>query len=166
MKIFLSHCIDLSFNQSEKSEDSSHHCGTFHPNVRWLLVASFFSDFQRKSLASNVFCCIYRHWLVKKLKSTLSPQTKSIASRSVWKKRKVSRHNNNVWSSLASKCEYQSLCHFIGSLNWINWWKMLIDVDICTFFPSTCRNDDKTASDYKVQGGSVLHLVLALRGGH
>mgnify|MGYP001795341403 CR=1 FL=1 len=28
-----------------------------------------------------------------------------------------------------------------------------------------CRNDEKTASDYKVQGGSVLHLVLALRGG-
>lgn len=27
------------------------------------------------------------------------------------------------------------------------------------------RNDDKTAQDYKVQGGSVLHLVLALRGG-
>merc|ERR1719150_862957 len=26
-------------------------------------------------------------------------------------------------------------------------------------------NDEKTASDYKVQGGSVLHLVLALRGG-
>ena len=29
----------------------------------------------------------------------------------------------------------------------------------------TFRNDDKTASDYKVTGGSVLHLVLALRGG-
>lgn len=28
------------------------------------------------------------------------------------------------------------------------------------------RNDDKTAADYKVQGGSVLHLVLALRGGY
>ena len=28
-----------------------------------------------------------------------------------------------------------------------------------------CRNDDKTAADYKIQGGSVLHLVLALRGG-
>lgn len=28
------------------------------------------------------------------------------------------------------------------------------------------RNDDKTAADYKIQGGSVLHLVLALRGGH
>ena len=28
------------------------------------------------------------------------------------------------------------------------------------------RNDEKTASDYKIQGGSVLHLVLALRGGH
>ena len=26
-------------------------------------------------------------------------------------------------------------------------------------------NDEKTAADYKVQGGSVLHLVLALRGG-
>lgn len=26
-------------------------------------------------------------------------------------------------------------------------------------------NDEKTAQDYKVQGGSVLHLVLALRGG-
>eukprot|EP00741_Cyanophora_paradoxa_P009359 tig00000144_g9067.t1 len=25
--------------------------------------------------------------------------------------------------------------------------------------------DDKTASDYKIEGGSVLHLVLALRGG-
>merc|ERR1712038_192807 len=27
-------------------------------------------------------------------------------------------------------------------------------------------NDEKTAQDYKVQGGSVLHLVLALRGGN
>jgi ubiquitin-like protein Nedd8 len=27
------------------------------------------------------------------------------------------------------------------------------------------RSDDKTAADYKIQGGSVLHLVLALRGG-
>uniref|UniRef100_A0A8C6UES2 Ubiquitin-like protein NEDD8 n=1 Tax=Neogobius melanostomus TaxID=47308 RepID=A0A8C6UES2_9GOBI len=27
-------------------------------------------------------------------------------------------------------------------------------------------NDEKTAADYKIQGGSVLHLVLALRGGH
>eukprot|EP00051_Salpingoeca_urceolata_P011910 m.148149 g.148149 ORF g.148149 m.148149 type:complete len:80 (+) comp17307_c0_seq3:451-690(+) len=26
-------------------------------------------------------------------------------------------------------------------------------------------NDDSTAADYKVQGGSVIHLVLALRGG-
>ena len=29
----------------------------------------------------------------------------------------------------------------------------------------SCRNDEKTAADYKIQGGSVLHLVLALRGG-
>ncbi|XP_036603573.1 NEDD8-like [Trichosurus vulpecula] len=26
-------------------------------------------------------------------------------------------------------------------------------------------NDKKTVADYKIQGGSVLHLVLALRGG-
>eukprot|EP00794_Sanderia_malayensis_P018672 gene18672-20557_t len=31
--------------------------------------------------------------------------------------------------------------------------------------PAQQRNDDKTALDYKVTGGSVLHLVLALRGG-
>lgn len=30
---------------------------------------------------------------------------------------------------------------------------------------SIFRNDEKTAADYKIQGGSVLHLVLALRGG-
>lgn len=34
---------------------------------------------------------------------------------------------------------------------------------MCTYLFS--RNDEKTAQDYKVQGGSVLHLVLALRGG-
>lgn len=27
------------------------------------------------------------------------------------------------------------------------------------------RNDEKLASEYNVEGGSVLHLVLALRGG-
>jgi len=26
-------------------------------------------------------------------------------------------------------------------------------------------NDEKTAAEYKVTGGAVLHLVLALRGG-
>ncbi|KAI7855661.1 hypothetical protein BDC45DRAFT_505579 [Circinella umbellata] len=26
--------------------------------------------------------------------------------------------------------------------------------------------DDSTATDYSIEGGSVLHLVLALRGGH
>jgi ubiquitin-like protein Nedd8 len=29
----------------------------------------------------------------------------------------------------------------------------------------TCRNDDKTASEYQLEGGATLHLVLALRGG-
>ncbi|GMT12910.1 hypothetical protein PFISCL1PPCAC_4207, partial [Pristionchus fissidentatus] len=32
-------------------------------------------------------------------------------------------------------------------------------------FAGKQMNDDKTALDYKVTGGSVLHLVLALRGG-
>lgn len=32
-------------------------------------------------------------------------------------------------------------------------------------FAGKQMNDEKTALDYKVQGGSVLHLVLALRGG-
>jgi ubiquitin-like protein Nedd8 len=26
--------------------------------------------------------------------------------------------------------------------------------------------DDKTAQEYNIQGGTVLHLVLALRGGY
>jgi hypothetical protein len=29
----------------------------------------------------------------------------------------------------------------------------------------TYRNDDKTASEYQLEGGATLHLVLALRGG-
>jgi len=28
-----------------------------------------------------------------------------------------------------------------------------------------CRADDKTASEYSLEGGATLHLVLALRGG-
>lgn len=27
-------------------------------------------------------------------------------------------------------------------------------------------SDERTASEYNLEGGSVLHLVLALRGGH
>lgn len=41
-----------------------------------------------------------------------------------------------------------------------------ISVTLFLFVPSIfARNDEKTAADYKIQGGSVLHLVLALRGG-
>ena len=32
-------------------------------------------------------------------------------------------------------------------------------------FAGKQMNDDKTAKDYNIEGGSVLHLVLALRGG-
>uniref|UniRef100_A0AC34QQA9 NEDD8 n=1 Tax=Panagrolaimus sp. JU765 TaxID=591449 RepID=A0AC34QQA9_9BILA len=33
-------------------------------------------------------------------------------------------------------------------------------------FAGKQMNDDKTCEDYKIVGGSVLHLVLALRGGY
>lgn len=32
-------------------------------------------------------------------------------------------------------------------------------------FAGKAMNDDKMAKDYNIEGGSVLHLVLALRGG-
>lgn len=32
-------------------------------------------------------------------------------------------------------------------------------------FGADCRADDKTASEYNLEGGATLHLVLALRGG-
>merc|ERR1712156_208010 len=32
-------------------------------------------------------------------------------------------------------------------------------------FSGKQMNDDKTVESYRIQGGSVLHLVLALRGG-
>ena len=32
-------------------------------------------------------------------------------------------------------------------------------------FAGKQMNDEKTAKDYNIEGGSVLHLVLALRGG-
>ena len=32
-------------------------------------------------------------------------------------------------------------------------------------YASIFRNDEKFASEYNIEGGSVLHLVLALRGG-
>ena len=33
-------------------------------------------------------------------------------------------------------------------------------------FAGKQMNDDKMAKDYNIEGGSVLHLVLALRGGN
>lgn len=45
--------------------------------------------------------------------------------------------------------------------------RLSTNVDYCMLRRKICsRNDEKTAQDYKVQGGSVLHLVLALRGGY
>ncbi len=36
---------------------------------------------------------------------------------------------------------------------------------LCTFGCGMNRADDKMASEYKLEGGATLHLVLALRGG-
>ena len=47
-----------------------------------------------------------------------------------------------------------------------------LTVSVCRHLPPTrlifagkAMNDDKMAKDYNIEGGSVLHLVLALRGG-
>lgn len=39
------------------------------------------------------------------------------------------------------------------------------DVRCSLIFAGKAMNDDKMAKDYNIEGGSVLHLVLALRGG-
>jgi len=45
--------------------------------------------------------------------------------------------------------------------------RMLIYLmDVCRLiYAGKQLADDKTAKDYNIEGGSVLHLVLALRGG-
>ena len=69
-----------------------------------------------------------------------------------------------------------SLSYLISALHFFNtnigniWGKVVktlvaIVYKLCTYYHGYCRNDEKTAADYKVTGGSVLHLVLALRGG-
>lgn len=44
---------------------------------------------------------------------------------------------------------------------------LLVDVsNLCRLiYAGKQLGDDKTAKDYNIEGGSVLHLVLALRGG-
>jgi hypothetical protein len=37
--------------------------------------------------------------------------------------------------------------------------------DLLIFYSHRPRVDDKTASEYQLEGGATLHLVLALRGG-
>ena len=48
--------------------------------------------------------------------------------------------------------------------------KILIVLNMCTLgrliYAGKQLGDDKTAKDYNIEGGSVLHLVLALRGGN
>ena len=51
---------------------------------------------------------------------------------------------------------------FVTQETWFFFSLKTLSIFFCCYVP---RNDDKTAADYKIQGGSVLHLVLALRGG-
>ena len=59
-------------------------------------------------------------------------------------------------------CSLLLICS--GPVHWVKTVTTLVPVVASTHFPF--RNDENTAKDYKVQGGSVLHLVLALRGGN
>lgn len=64
---------------------------------------------------------------------------------------------------------------YSGKQMWVFfWWAVSVIAAECFYYafskssplcPLPLRNDEKTAADYKIQGGSVLHLVLALRGG-
>lgn len=69
------------------------------------------------------------------------------ASRNAWKRKRAFLLLSNVLSSVESKCMTSS--RFLAS-------PLLISLD---------RADEKTAKEYSIEAGSVLHLVLALRGG-
>lgn len=71
-----------------------------------------------------------------------------------WKRKKASLRSSRGWSTVESKCKL--VFFFISSVS---------VKAICSLVIFILRNDEKTAADYKIQGGSVLHLVLALRGG-
>lgn len=97
------------------------------------------------------FC---RHWPVKRLRSTSSLLIRLTASRSELKRKKAFLLSSSDLFSPENKCKLTMTYFFCC-------WRDFAHSDLFSFF----RNDDKTAQDYKVQGGSVLHLVLALRGG-
>lgn len=88
-------------------------------------------------------------------------KTRSGKSRKRSKKRRASHLFSNASSLAANKCEHLHLelhthTHTrTAGKDMVNWriWK------------KNNRVDDKTASDYALEGGSTLHLVLALRGG-
>lgn len=73
-----------------------------------------------------------------------------------WRRRKGSLHSSRGSSTVGSRCE------FLRRLP-----KSFLMLLLLPHNHLYCplRNDEKTAADYKIQGGSVLHLVLALRGG-
>lgn len=79
-------------------------------------------------------------------------------SKNGWKRRKGSPLSNRDSSTVENRCEL-SRTFLKRTLVFLD----KHDPNLLSVFVT--RNDEKTAADYKIQGGSVLHLVLALRGG-
>lgn len=79
------------------------------------------------------------------------------------RKRRAFHPFSNVSSSVASKCQskYPAIPG-VASLHIPIHEAIVVKADRNTPY---IRVDDKTASDYALEGGATLHLVLALRGG-
>lgn len=82
-----------------------------------------------------------------------------------WRRRKGSLHSSKDSSIVENRCEFLHLFCSSSDILLLPFFLQLFSKPFSTLSPLPLRNDEKTAADYKIQGGSVLHLVLALRGG-
>ena len=88
-------------------------------------------------------------------------------------RRKLVFHlSSNVWSSQVKPCKsqlsyvqiYLSASYFSNSLHSLEWEETERGIRLERAW-LTNRGDDKKIEEFKLVGGSVIHLVLALRGG-
>jgi hypothetical protein len=89
------------------------------------------------------------HKILLKLEQLPNARFRYLRSKRRLRRRKASHQFNSVSSLAESKCEF---CTFEVVESLIN--------QIPCY-----RADEKTATDYNLEGGATLHLVLALRGG-